>query len=47
MLIPFFCCFLSMYHIATPPIGYLIIHVVYVYIFEEERKFGEKTLTKL
>ena len=24
MLIPFFCCFLLMYHIATPNIGYLL-----------------------
>ena len=29
----FFCCFLLMYHIATPNIGYVLIHVVYVYIF--------------
>ena len=30
-----------MYHIATPTIGYLLIHVVYVYIFVVEETFSE------
>ena len=37
----FFCCFLLMYHSATPTSGYLLIHVVSVYTFLEEGTFGE------